>query len=82
VAVFPEPLRIERKEIRRMTGVVKWFNDAKGYGFIQTEAGNDVFVHYSAIEGSGYKSLREGQRVQFDVVMQQGRERAANVLPL
>ena len=65
-----------------MTGVVKWFNDAKGYGFIQTEAGNDVFVHYSAIEGGGYKSLREGQRVQFDVVTQQGRERAANVMPL
>jgi len=65
-----------------MTGVVKWFNDAKGYGFIQTEAGNDVFVHYSAIEGGGYKSLREGQNVQFDVVLQQGRERAANVRPL
>jgi CspA family cold shock protein len=62
-----------------MTGVVKWFNDAKGYGFIQTEAGSDVFVHYSAIEGGGYKSLREGQRVQFDVVMERGRERAANV---
>jgi cold shock protein len=62
-----------------MTGVVKWFNDAKGYGFIQTEAGNDVFVHYSAIEGGGYKSLREGQQVQFDVVMERGRERAANV---
>jgi CspA family cold shock protein len=62
-----------------MTGTVKWFNDAKGYGFIQTEAGNDVFVHYSAIEGGGYKSLREGQRVQFDVVMERGRERAANV---
>jgi len=62
-----------------MTGVVKWFNDAKGYGFIQTEAGNDVFVHYSAIEGGGYKSLREGQRVQFEVVMERGRERAANV---
>jgi CspA family cold shock protein len=70
------------KEIRRMTGVVKWFNDAKGYGFIQTEAGNDIFVHFSAIEGAGYKSLREGQRVQFDVVMQQGKERAANVTPL
>jgi cold shock protein len=65
-----------------MTGTVKWFNDAKGYGFIQTEAGNDVFVHYSAIEGNGYKSLREGQRVQFEVVMQGGRERAANVTAL
>jgi cold shock protein len=65
-----------------MTGVVKWFNDAKGYGFIQTEAGNDVFVHFSAITGSGYRSLREGQQVQFDVVTERGRERAANVVAL
>ena len=65
-----------------MTGIVKWFNDAKGYGFIQTEAGNDVFVHYSGITGGGYKSLREGQRVQFDVVTERGRERAANVTAL
>jgi CspA family cold shock protein len=65
-----------------MTGVVKWFNDAKGYGFIQTEAGNDVFVHFSAITGNGYRSLREGQQVQFDVVTERGRERAANVVLL
>ncbi len=65
-----------------MTGIVKWFNDAKGYGFIQTEAGSDVFVHYSGIAGGGYKSLREGQRVQFDVVNERGRERAANVTAL
>ena len=65
-----------------MTGVVKWFNDAKGYGFIQTEAGNDVFVHFSAISGNGYRSLREGQQVQFDVVNERRRERAANVVVL
>jgi CspA family cold shock protein len=65
-----------------MTGMVKWFNDAKGYGFIQTEAGNDVFVHFSAISGNGFKSLREGQNVQFDVVTERGRERAANVVAL
>jgi CspA family cold shock protein len=65
-----------------MTGIVKWFNDAKGYGFIQTEAGNDVFVHFSAISGAGYRSLREGQQVQFNVVTESGRERAADVVPV
>ena len=51
----------------RETGTVKWFNDAKGYGFIAREAGEDVFVHYSAIEGGGFRSLREDQRVEFAV---------------
>ena len=51
----------------RETGTVKWFNDAKGYGFIAREAGEDVFVHYSAIEGAGFRSLREDQRVEFAV---------------
>ena len=50
------------------TGHVKWFNDAKGYGFIEREGGPDVFVHYSAVEGEGYKSLREGQAVSFSIV--------------
>ncbi len=50
-----------------MTGKVKWFNDAKGYGFIELEQGKDVFVHYSVIESEGYKSLREGQNVVFDL---------------
>jgi len=51
----------------RETGTVKWFNDAKGYGFISREAGEDVFVHFSAIEGEGFRSLREDQRVEFAV---------------
>jgi CspA family cold shock protein len=54
---------VSEKEI----GTVKWFNDAKGYGFISREAGEDVFVHYSAIEGNGFRSLREDQQVEFAV---------------
>ncbi len=50
------------------SGYVKWFNDAKGYGFIEQEGGRDVFVHYSAINGEGYKTLSEGQLVEFDMV--------------
>jgi CspA family cold shock protein len=67
-----------------MTGIVKWFNDAKGYGFITNETGGeDVFVHFSALpESGGYRSLNDGQRVQFDVVQERGRERAANVVLL
>ena len=49
-------------------GQVKWFNDAKGYGFITQEGGEDVFVHYSAIQAQGFKTLAEGDRVEFDVV--------------
>jgi CspA family cold shock protein len=51
----------------RETGTVKWFNDAKGYGFISRDAGEDVFVHYSAVEGEGFRTLREDQRVEFAV---------------
>ncbi len=51
----------------RETGTVKWFNDAKGYGFISRDAGEDVFVHFSAIAGDGFRSLRENQRVEFSV---------------
>lgn len=49
-------------------GRVKWFNDEKGYGFIETEGSKDVFVHFSAIAGEGYRSLKEGQEVEFDIV--------------
>ncbi len=49
-------------------GYVKWFNDTKGYGFIEQEGGRDVFVHYSAIQGEGYKTLSEGQLVEFEMV--------------
>jgi CspA family cold shock protein len=52
---------------QKETGAVKWFNNAKGYGFISREGGEDVFVHYSAIEGDGFRSLEEGQRVEFAV---------------
>jgi CspA family cold shock protein len=48
-------------------GIVKWFNDSKGYGFIEQEGGPDVFVHYSGVNGSGFKSLQEGDRVSFDI---------------
>tara|TARA_B100000315_G_C14192944_1_gene414179 strand:- start:228 stop:440 length:213 start_codon:yes stop_codon:yes gene_type:complete len=51
----------------RETGTVKWFNNGKGYGFIEREGGDDVFVHYSEIEGDGFKSLDEGQRVEYAV---------------
>jgi len=52
----------------KFKGTVKWFNDSKGYGFIQREEGPDVFVHFSAIEGEGYKTLKEGQQVEFEIV--------------
>ena len=61
------------------TGTVKWFNAEKGFGFIEIEDGNDVFVHFSAIEGDGYKSLDEGQRVQFNVAQGNRGPQAENV---
>ena len=64
------------------TGTVKWFNAEKGYGFISREEGDDVFVHFSAIEGTGYKSLEEGQRVEFDVGPGQKGDEARNVRPV
>lgn len=51
----------------KLTGRVKWFNDSKGYGFIEQEGGRDIFVHYTAIQGDGFKSLAEGQKVEFEV---------------
>jgi cold shock protein len=57
--------------VERMKGKVKWFNNAKGYGFIGREDGPDVFVHYSAIESEGYKSLQEGDDVEFEIIQGQ-----------
>jgi CspA family cold shock protein len=61
------------------TGTVKFFNAEKGYGFISREQGDDVFVHFSAIQGNGYRTLQEGQRVEFDVVPGKKGEQAQNV---
>ena len=65
-----------------MQGKVKWFNAEKGYGFIEQDEGGDIFVHYSAIQGEAYKTLEEGQRVQFDVVQGNRGPQAANVTKL
>jgi CspA family cold shock protein len=62
-----------------MTGRVKWFNERKGFGFIEVEGGNDVFVHYSAIQGEGFKSLREGEQVEFEVSQGPKGPQATNV---
>jgi len=64
------------------TGTVKWFNAEKGYGFISREGGADVFVHYSAIEGAGYRSLEEGQRVEFEVTSGPKGDQASNIKSL
>ncbi len=60
-------------------GTVKWFNNSKGYGFIEQENGSDVFVHYTSIEGQGYRSLREGQSVEFEVEEGDKGPKAVNV---
>jgi len=66
---FQRTLQHQRNKSNTMeTGTVKWFNDDKGYGFISRQNGEDVFVHFSAIQANGFRSLQEGQQVQFDVV--------------
>jgi len=63
-------------------GTVKWFNNSKGFGFIQQDGGKDIFVHHSAIKGEGFRSLEEGQRVKFDIVEGQKGPAAENVVKL
>jgi CspA family cold shock protein len=71
------PLKEDRDSMAQ--GTVKWFNDAKGYGFIQVEGGEDVFVHYSAIQANGFKSLAEGDKVEFEVTKGPKGLQASNV---
>lgn len=66
----------------RVQGVVKWFNSEKGYGFIRQDNGPDIFVHYTAIQGSGYRSLEEGKKVEFEIVEGQKGKQASNVVTL
>jgi len=77
------PFSNHSKEIQDMAnGTVKWFNDSKGFGFITPEAGGeDLFAHFSAIQGSGFKTLKEGQRVSFDVTTGPKGKQAANIRP-
>lgn len=65
-----------------MIGKVKWFNAGKGFGFIETEEGKDVFVHFSSIQTDGFKTLDEGQSVEFDIVQSERGPQAANVVKL
>ena len=67
------------EEIQIQTGTVKWFNAEKGFGFIEVQGGEDVFVHFSAIQSEGFKSLEEGQKVSFEVVEGNRGPQAANV---
>lgn len=66
----------------RVTGTVKWFNNSKGFGFIEQESGPDVFAHFSAIEGSGFRTLEEGQRVEFNVAQGQKGPQAEKIVPV
>jgi len=75
------PLRAQKegRRMARIEGTVKWFNDAKGFGFISREGGPDVFVHFSAIQAQGFKSLAEGDRVEFEIVQGQKGPQASDV---
>lgn len=72
----------EAGRMARITGTVKWFNDAKGYGFLAREGGPDVFVHFSAIESNGFKSLAEGEQVEFEIVQGEKGPQASEVRKL
>jgi len=72
--------RKEGKELAE--GKVKWFNEKKGFGFIESDEGGDVFVHYSAIQGTGFRTLYQGQRIRFDILEGQKGLAASNVQPM
>jgi cold shock protein len=72
----------ERRELFVTTGTVKWFSSEKGYGFISQEGGPDVFVHFSAIQGAGYRNLEENQQVEFEITDGPKGPQAANVRPV
>ena len=72
----------QEKTMSTTTGTVKWFNEAKGFGFIAQESGPDVFAHFSAIKGDGFRTLVEGQKVQFEITQGQKGPQAANIVPL
>ena len=73
---------VRARRYRLSQGTVKWFSNEKGYGFIARSDGDDVFVHYSAITGDGYRTLTEGQTVEFDIVEGPKGKQAANVRPV
>jgi len=72
----------QEKIMSTTTGTVKWFNEAKGFGFIAQENGPDVFAHFSAIQGDGFRTLVEGQKVQFEITQGQKGPQASNIVPL
>jgi CspA family cold shock protein len=76
---FREIRKTEGAHVERLKGTVKWFNNAKGYGFLGRDDGADVFIHYSSITTEGYKSLQEGNQVEFEIVQGQKGPQAANV---
>lgn len=73
------PKKVKKEKYGMTTGRVKWFNDSKGFGFLEQENGEDVFVHFSAINGNGFKTLAEGDTVQFEIVKGPKGLQAANV---
>jgi len=78
ILLFPRSTEVSERE----SGTVKWFNDAKGFGFISRDSGDDVFVHFSAITGGGFRSLQENQRVEFSVEQGPKGLKAVDVQPL
>ena len=75
-------LAIQVNMMSKTNGTVKWFNETKGFGFIEREDGPDVFVHFSALQGDGFKTLADGQKVEFDVTDGQKGPQAENVVPI